>query len=85
MSAKHPDRRDGPMRAAEYVLHLMPSADRKEFEATIAWDASVRDEVVFWNEHFAPMADAVSPVTPPAPLKKGSRLSCSPILATLRR
>ena len=70
MSTETTAERDGAMRAAEYVLHLMPSADRKDFEATIAWDPEVRAEVVFWNEHFAALADEVVPVTPPATLKR---------------
>lgn len=56
---------DDAMRAAEYVLHLMPSADRKEFETTIAWDATVRDEVLFWNEHLAALSEETAPVAPP--------------------
>lgn len=60
---------DDAMRAAEYVLHLMPSADRKEFETTIAWDASVRDEVLFWNEHLAALSDETAPVAPPPATK----------------
>jgi len=70
MSVETKKERDGAMHAAEYVLHLMPSADRKDFEATIAWDPEVRAEVTFWTEHFASLADEVAPVTPPAGLKR---------------
>ncbi len=59
------DNNDDTMKAAEYVLGVMPSAERAEFARRVANEASLRSAVEFWENHFTNLADRIAPVTPP--------------------
>lgn len=52
--------------AAEYVLGVLPDDEAAAFAARLADEPALRAEVVAWEEHFAPLADEVAPVAPPA-------------------
>lgn len=55
--------------AAEYVLGLLPENERTAFEARLAADPSLANEVRAWQERLAAMAEEVAPV-PPRPRVK---------------
>ena len=57
---------DDRVLAAEYVLGLMPAADRRAFEDRLGGDAALRADVAAWAEDFVSLTDAFPEVTPPA-------------------
>ena len=56
----------GTDRAGEYALGLLEGAERIAFEAELAQDAALRQEVARWQEHFAALGMEIEEVTPPA-------------------
>lgn len=63
MKLQHPDLQS--RLAAEYVLGTMKGAARRRFEDYVARDRSLADMVAKWEAHLTPLAERVSPVTPP--------------------
>ncbi len=59
---------DNTTRAGLYVLGLMNQSETDRLEADLAGDAELREEVVFWQSRFAPLAATIEPVAPPADL-----------------
>ncbi|MGR3503511.1 anti-sigma factor [Pseudaestuariivita sp.] len=55
--------------AGEYVLSLMPDAERTAFEARLRSEPALRDLVRDWTDALVVMADEVPPETPPRQLK----------------
>lgn len=51
--------------AAEYVLGLMPEAERRAFEERLARDADLRQDVAAWETYFATLADGLEEIAPP--------------------
>ena len=54
--------------AAEYVLGVLPHAERAAFSARLSSEASLQARVQFWEEHFAELEEEFEAVTPPARL-----------------
>ncbi|KGM48591.1 anti-sigma factor [Pseudooceanicola atlanticus] len=57
--------------AAEYVLGLLPAADRREAEARLNGDPAFRAAVAAWAEDFVAMTDDWPEVVPPAAVWAG--------------
>ncbi|WP_319824261.1 anti-sigma factor domain-containing protein [Thalassovita sp.] len=51
--------------AAEYALGLLPEDERAGFEARMAAEPALQQEVAAWAAQFAGFADEIAPVTPP--------------------
>lgn len=61
-----PDPPDGvEATAAEYVLGLLPEPETQAFEALLARDAGLREEVASWQACFAALTADIPEVTPP--------------------
>ncbi|MBO6724963.1 MAG: anti-sigma factor [Rhizobiaceae bacterium] len=58
------------MLAAEYVLGVLPDAERRQVAARIDSDPAFAREVDEWEVRLSGMADAYEPVDPPADLKQ---------------
>jgi anti-sigma-K factor RskA len=73
--------------AAEYALGLMDAAEARAFAARLDAEPALRRLVAEWEEGFAPLADAVPPVAPPARLKSRieAAIAPAPVLAPRRR
>lgn len=52
--------------AGEYVLGLLPEAERVAFEERLVREPALRQVVMDWDENFASLAEALPPVDPPA-------------------
>lgn len=50
--------------AGEYVLGTLPLAERQAFERRMKADPALAAEVDHWQDHFAALADEVTPVAP---------------------
>ncbi len=61
----HSDEPDDRVVAAEYVLGLLGSAERRVADERLASDLAFVAQVEFWEERLSGLADAVRPVTPP--------------------
>lgn len=64
-----PDRRiDRPDEelAAEYVLGVLPHAEREAFTVRLEHDEALQQEVRFWSNQLLPLVDEIEPVNPPA-------------------
>lgn len=57
--------------AGEYVLGTLPLSERQAAVRRIATDPAFAHAVARWEERFAPLAEEVTPVTPPARLWAG--------------
>lgn len=57
--------------AAEYALGLLEGDDLTAFEAQLAIDPALRDEVAAWQTQFAAMTDDIDPVAPSARVWSG--------------
>lgn len=68
--------------AAEYVLGLMPEDERRGFEARMAADPDLRQDVAAWAEFFATLTDDVEERAPPPQVLR--RIE-STLFATRRR
>lgn len=66
MSDEHETERSDRALAAEYVLGVLPHAERQAFAARLEEDAALRAEVRFWSEQLSPLADEAEAVEPPA-------------------
>lgn len=51
--------------AAEYVLGLLDPGEQAAFEARLARDPDLRQDVAAWSEYFASFTDAIPELTPP--------------------
>jgi anti-sigma-K factor RskA len=51
--------------AAEYVLGVLGTAERRQAQQRLAHDQAFANEVAFWEERLGTLADAVAPVAPP--------------------
>lgn len=56
--------------AAEYALGVLPEPERAPFEARMAADPDVAQDVDAWTEYFSTLTDAMPEVAPPARLWK---------------
>jgi anti-sigma-K factor RskA len=54
--------------AAEYVLGVLGTEERREVERRLAQEPALAREVAFWEERLGGLADAVAPVPPPPQL-----------------
>ena len=52
--------------AGEYVLGILPLAEREVFQRRLLSEPALMAEVARWQTHFDPIADEVRPVSPPA-------------------
>ena len=68
---------DDRILAAEYVLGLMPAAERRAFEVRLGGDAALRAEVAAWAEDFVRLTDDAPEVAPPAALWRGIEAALS--------
>ena len=59
---------DRELRAAEYVLGLLYSAEMRAVERECEDDPGLAHSIGRWEERFSPLANAVTPVEPPAEL-----------------
>ncbi|MGI9385163.1 MAG: cupin domain-containing protein [Methyloligellaceae bacterium] len=55
---------DLDLRAAHYVLGILPPEARAAFEAELAGDEDLQTAVGYWQDHFQALADAAPPVAP---------------------
>ncbi|ETW12643.1 hypothetical protein ATO8_11514 [Roseivivax marinus] len=60
----------GTALAAEYVLGLMSDAESEAFEARLADEDALVDEVVLWTEYLARLVDAIPETAPAAAVKR---------------
>ena len=57
--------------AAEYVLGLLPEDEIRAFEAQLAQDRELRQDVEAWEQYFATLTDDIAPVeAPPQVLRR---------------
>lgn len=66
-----PPEEDWSAVAAEYVLRLLPQEEEAEFEAAMAADPALRDEVAGWMRHFEGLNTGFAETTP-RPAVKGA-------------
>jgi anti-sigma-K factor RskA len=59
------DHNDDTLKAAEFVLGVMPNAERTAFARRVTNEATLRSTVAFWENHFANLAEQIAPVSPP--------------------
>ena len=57
---------EGRVAAAEYVLGVLPAAERRALEERMAREPALAREVAIWEERLGGLADRIGPVTPPA-------------------
>ncbi len=55
---------EASMAAAEYVLGLLPAAERQAFANRLAGEPRLAELVRYWEEHFVQIADVVEPIAP---------------------
>lgn len=68
MTTETPATPDDDLLAAEYVLGVLPHAERLALARRIETDAALARRVRDWDEKLSPLADVVEPVAPPASL-----------------
>ena len=78
---------DDDLMAAELVLGLASADDQVAARRRMATDAGFAERMVFWQERFAAMTDAIAPVKPSAKLKKKmlARVFPKPRVSVLQR
>lgn len=59
------ERKDDEFIAAEYVLGVLPHAERTEFAQRLLVDQELKSRVDYWGGKFSPLLDDVVPVAPP--------------------
>ena len=69
-----PDPDETDLLAAEYVLGTLDADERADVAARLDADAELSRAVRAWEDRFAPLADAVPAVTPPAAVYDGIRV-----------
>jgi anti-sigma-K factor RskA len=57
---------EGRVAAAEYVLGVLPAAERRALEERLAREPALAREVAYWEERLGGLADSIKPVAPPA-------------------
>jgi anti-sigma-K factor RskA len=57
---------EGRVAAAEYVLGVLPAAERPALEERIAREPALAREIAYWEERLGGLADTIKPVAPPA-------------------
>lgn len=62
---------DDRILAAEYVLGLLSTAERRRVEDRLGGDAALRAEVAHWEESFVALTDPIPEVAPPERLWRG--------------
>ncbi|MEO9339209.1 anti-sigma factor [Mesorhizobium sp. SB112] len=65
-----PERGDGDMIAAEYVLGVLPADERKAASARVETDQDFARQVDAWTVHLSPLNDGYAPVEAPASVKQ---------------
>jgi anti-sigma-K factor RskA len=55
----------GNLIAAEYVLGVLGTEERREVERRLAQEPALASEVAFWEQRLGGIADAIAPVVPP--------------------
>ncbi|WP_299827683.1 anti-sigma factor [uncultured Roseobacter sp.] len=75
------DREDDDIQAAEYIIGLMPLADRKEFETRLQTDTILAAHVNDWTDRLAPFNADYADSAPPPAVKDAidQRLFASPV------
>ncbi|WP_300019241.1 anti-sigma factor [uncultured Roseobacter sp.] len=75
------DREDDDIQAAEYIIGLMPLADRKEFETRLQTDTALAAHVNDWTDRLAPFNADYADSAPPPAVKDAidQRLFASPV------
>ena len=67
MTEAHNDSNDDLL-AAEYVLGVLPLAERQTFSDRLVRELELRQRLTFWENHFAALNAEIAPVSPPAQL-----------------
>jgi anti-sigma-K factor RskA len=62
------DREELNALAGEYVLGVLEPTEKREVEAALASNASLRSAVTFWEEQLQPLSALAAPAEPPADL-----------------
>jgi anti-sigma-K factor RskA len=57
---------EGRVAAGEYVLGVLPAAERRTLAERIAKEPALAHEVATWEERLGGLADSIKPVAPPA-------------------
>lgn len=65
MSDDHTRGGDEGALAAEYVLGVLSTAERRDFELRLAADAALRRDVAFWENRLGGLISEVAPIDPP--------------------
>lgn len=58
-------RRDDSALAAEYVLGVLPNAERAAFARRLVSDLALQRDVAAWEQHLSALNEAIEPVAPP--------------------
>ena len=66
MTGASSERRDDDLVAAEYVLGVLPQAERAAFARRLLVEPQLKSAVDAWEARLLPLLDDVAPVTPPA-------------------
>lgn len=66
MSSDNTINHDSSPLAAEYVLGVLGTPERRTFEQRLAQEPALRREVEFWQERLGALVSEVTPVEPPA-------------------
>jgi len=53
------------LRCAEYALGVLDTREREVFEAELRQNPALRQTLAGWEQHFAPLVEAIPSVTPP--------------------
>lgn len=64
------DTPDDGIRAAEYVLRLMPVSEERAFESRLEREPGLMHQVSFWANRLAGLNAAIDPVTPRSAVRK---------------
>lgn len=66
MTSGTPERNDDELIAAEYVLGVLPQAERADFAQRLLAEPLLMSRVAYWEGKLEPLLDDVAPVAPPA-------------------
>ncbi len=64
MMVKRPSPNNDDVLAAEYVMGLLPAAERAEFEARLSTSSALKEKLRFWEEKFLPLTNEIAPAQP---------------------
>jgi anti-sigma-K factor RskA len=65
MNSDADKRSDDSALAAEYVLGVLPNAERTAVQRRLASDTGLQREVAVWDQHLSPLSEEIEPVAPP--------------------